>query len=116
MKGAARSIEAAAMTLLRGLALFLVGLAISGPAAARERAVPAAESIRPCPSQGPGFVRLSGSATCIRLSGRVTAGVDAGIGGRDAARRIGDGRLAIDTRVQSDYGAVRTFVRIGAGR
>jgi hypothetical protein len=104
------------MTPPRSPALFLFGLLAAGPAVARERAVPAAESIRPCPSEGPGFVRLGKSATCIRLSGRVVAGVDAGPGGRDGARTIGDGRLAIDTRVESDYGAVRTFVRVGAGR
>lgn len=116
MTGGSAPIEAAGMIWSRFLALSLAALATSCPVVATERVAPASESMRPCPSQGPGFVRLAGSDTCIRLSGRVVGGVDAGASSRDAARPIGDGHLAIDTRVQSDYGAVRSFVRVGPGR
>jgi hypothetical protein len=66
----------------------------------------------PCPSKGPGFVRLPGGDGCIRVSGRVVAG--AGLHG--AAAPAVTGRLAIDNRADTDLGEVRTFVRIGNGR
>lgn len=77
---------------------------------------PASETLRPCPKHGAGFVRLPGSSTCLRLSGRVGAGIDL----RSAHRAPPTippnvARLAIDTRTDTDYGPVRTFVRIGAG-
>ncbi|GJE44413.1 porin [Methylobacterium soli] len=88
------------------------------PATAREPAkVPAPEPLRPCPAFGSGFVRIPGSRSCIRLSGRVGAGIDlrAGHGGAAAAPAAA-GRFAIDTRSESELGPVRTFVRIGNGR
>ncbi|MCJ2123730.1 porin [Methylobacterium sp. J-077] len=90
-----------------------------GPAEARdfERAS-ITPSVIPCPSKGPGFVRLPGSASCIRVSGRVTAGADLRTGhGIDASGVPAiTGRLAIDNRADTDLGEVRTFVRIGNGR
>lgn len=95
---------------------FAVAVAIAGPACAAEPIRPAAEAMRPCPKSGAGFVRIPGSDTCIRLSGRVAAGVDAG-----SARKVvpvsppNVARLAIDTRTETEYGPVRAFVRTGAG-
>lgn len=82
----------------------------------RRAAVPEAKA-RPCPEQGPGFVRLPGSATCLRLSGRAAAGV-AVRSGRDgtAARPEADGRFALDARTDTDLGPLRTYVRVGSGR
>ena len=88
------------------------------PAAAREPIrAPAAEPLRPCPAYGTGFVRIPGSRSCIRLSGRVGAGLDlrAGQGGA-AAAPTSAGRFAIDTRSESEFGPLRTYVRIGNGR
>jgi hypothetical protein len=68
---------------------------------------------RPCPRYGPSFVRVPGSDVCVRLTGRVSGGIDA------RARRFDPaeappvaGRLTIDTRAESEYGPVRTFVRV----
>ncbi|MCJ2034321.1 porin [Methylobacterium sp. J-068] len=71
------------------------------------------EAMQPCPSQGPGFVRLPGSATCVRVSGRAVGGVDIGAHG---AAPVTAGHLSIDARTESDLGPVRAFVRMGHGR
>ncbi|GJE58426.1 porin [Methylobacterium trifolii] len=96
----------------------LAALAATGPVRARDLAkAPAPETAKPCPAYGAGFVRLPGSSTCTRLSGRVSAGADLRAG-RDgtATAPTAAGRFAIDTRTESDLGPVRTFVRIGNGR
>ncbi|WP_246733225.1 porin [Methylobacterium sp. BTF04] len=82
---------------------------------AAEPVRPAQEAMRPCPKHGAGFVRIPGSATCIRLSGRVAAGIDLR-GAHKAPSPIPPNlaRLAIDTRTETDYGPVRTFVRTGS--
>jgi hypothetical protein len=97
--------------------LLAASLAAGTPALAldlpTERLKPASE---PCPGK-PGFVRLPGSQSCTRLSGRVATGANVRTG---AAGTAGDpdiaGRLAIDNRTETDFGEVRTFVRIGNGR
>lgn len=71
------------------------------------------EALLPCPGQGPGFMQLPGSGTCIRVSGRVAAGVDIG---PQRTAPVAAGQLSIDSRTESDYGPVRTFVRLGHGR
>ncbi|MBB2961017.1 porin [Methylobacterium sp. R2-1] len=65
-----------------------------------------------CPSQGVGFIRIPGTTTCIRLSGRITAGAD--VGTSRAAAPV-QGRISVDTRSESALGPVRSFVRIDAG-
>ncbi|TXM72081.1 hypothetical protein FV218_13920 [Methylobacterium sp. WL69] len=94
-----------------------LGIGLAGPVSARDRAVAPAGEVRPCPSQGAGFVRVPGTTTCLRLSGRVAAGLAAG----PAAERrnpapLSLGRLSVDTRTTTDYGPVRAFVRMGTGR
>lgn len=102
--------------ILRALAVS-AALAAS-PCAARELADrTAAGTGAPCPGHGAGFVRLPGSPTCIRSSGRVAAGATLRVGNdRGVAAPTTVGRLAIDTRTESDLGPVRTFVRIDSGR
>ena len=83
------------------------------PAAAFERApLPSEAPMEPCPSQGANFFRIPGTTTCLRLSGRVAAGLQTGAG-RTAAPVMG--RLSVDTRSETDLGPVRSFVRIEAG-
>lgn len=99
---------------------FAVSVAIAGPAfgpaGAAETVRPASEAMRPCPKSGAGFVHVPGSDTCIRLSGRVAAGIDAGSARKVVRANPPDvARLAIDTRTDTDYGPVRAFVRIGSG-
>ncbi|WP_375462892.1 porin [uncultured Methylobacterium sp.] len=99
-------------------ALTLTGVLTASPCPARELAQqPVARVDLPCPGHGAGFVRVPGSPTCIRLSGRVAAGADLRAG-RDGtvAVPMTVGRFAIDARTDSDLGPVRTFVRIGNGR
>lgn len=69
-----------------------------------------------CPGK-PGFVRVPGTRNCTRLSGRVAAGVDAraGAGGAMTAPNVA-GRIAVDNRADTEFGEVRTYVRVGNGR
>ncbi|MDF2601720.1 MAG: Porin [Methylobacterium brachiatum] len=94
-------------------------VAASNAAAARElEKAPTAAAAMACPSKGPGFMRLPGSASCIRVSGRVIAGADLrpGHGAGAAGPPAIAGRLAIDNRADTDLGEVRTYVRISNGR
>lgn len=96
------------------LPLLLIAFATAMPAAAFERVpAPSEAPMEPCPQHGAGFFRVPGTSTCVRISGRVagTAAVGSGPG-----RSLATGRLAIDTRVPTDAGPVRGFVRIDAGR
>jgi len=75
-----------------------------------------APTMEACPGR-PGFVRMPGAPNCTRLSGRVAAGVDARAGaGGVATRPVAAGRIAIDNRADTDFGEVRTYVRVGNGR
>lgn len=100
-----------------GPATVLAALLLAAPALATElpKAPPAPGPV-PCPSKGPGFVRLPGSDSCVRVSGRVTAGMDLRAGHAPAAAPLVAGRLSIDNRADTDLGEVRTYVRIGNGR
>lgn len=75
-----------------------------------------APTMEACPGK-PGFVRMPGSRNCTRLSGRVVAGIDARANaGGAAAAPVVAGRIAIDNRTDTDFGEVRTYVRVGNGR
>ncbi|MEH3116820.1 MAG: porin [Methylorubrum populi] len=91
----------------------LIALAPLSAGAFERPPSPSETAMEPCPSQGAGFVRIPGTATCLRLSGRVAAGVDVGAGRATAPVQ---GRISVDTRSESDVGPVRSFVRIDAGR
>lgn len=93
-------------------------IAAGAPSHAFERApLPSEAPMEACPEQGAGFGRIPGTSTCVRLSGRVSAGIDVGGGrGRLLATAPVRGRAAIDARGETDYGPARAFVRIGAGR
>lgn len=74
-------------------------------------------SVRSCARHGPGFVEVPGTATCIRIGGLARA--EAGVSARRGAREIGPGmgasaRLSIDTRTDTAYGPLRSFVRLKA--
>jgi Porin subfamily len=102
---------------LRDAVIAGVALIVSGQAQAIEpRQIPAAPKPVPCPSKGSGFVRMPGSDSCIRVSGRVVAGMDGRAGHGPAAAPLVAGRLAIDNRADTELGEVRTYVRIGNGR
>jgi hypothetical protein len=93
-----------------------VALVLVGPALAVDlQKAPVTPGLVPCPSKGQGFVRMPGSDSCVRISGRVTAGMDMRTGHGVAAAPVVAGRLAIDNRADTDLGEVRTYVRIGNG-
>jgi Porin subfamily len=103
--------------LLPVAAIAVATLVVAGPALAGDlQKAPVAPGPVPCPSHGAGFVRMPGSSNCIRVSGRVTAGMDLRAGHGAAAAPLVAGRLAIDNRADTDLGEVRTYVRIGNGR
>lgn len=97
----------------------LVALATPALAEGRiDRARIAGEGKRPCPHYGPGFSAVPGTGACTRVSGRVRA--EAGTPFRRGPEReaglSASGRLAIDTRTETDFGPARAFVRFGTRR
>lgn len=99
--------------LVLGAALAAFPGAIAPTHAFERPMLPSEAPMEPCPSQGAGFVRIPGTSTCIRLSGRVRAGADLG---PTRATMPAQGRITIDARSDSALGPVRSFVRIDAGR
>lgn len=97
--------------------LFGIVLASTTPAFALEPLRPEPQqAAKPCPRHGIGFIRIPGSDTCIRIGGRATTGF--ALRSREdgtASRPMTGGRMAVDTRVDTAYGPVRTYVRIDAG-
>ncbi|WP_342149637.1 porin [Methylorubrum sp. SB2] len=91
-----------------------LGLALApGTVFALDRApLPSEAPMEACPEQGAGFARIPGTATCLRVSGRVAAGIDAGTHGSAAPVR---GRFSVDTRSATDLGPMRSFLRLDAG-
>lgn len=106
------------MRALAASVLLIAGPVIAGDALARDiETAPLAPTVEPCPAKGPGFVRLPGSRSCTRISGRVAAGAD--LRARPGVATLApaaSGHLAIDNRTDSDLGEIRTYVRIGNGR
>ena len=110
----------------RLLSLALLGLSLAAslpPSTARaaerriDRAEIAGERRRACPQFGTGFAAIPGTGACTRISGRVRA--EAGSPRRGPEREgpvSASGRLAIDTRTETEYGPARAFVRFGVGR
>ncbi|WP_342358445.1 porin [Terrarubrum flagellatum] len=74
-----------------------------------------ARSMRPCPQYGPGFFKLEGSNTCVRLGGE--ARFEFGYGGgrsRDAYSGTRSGAMVeLDARTETELGQLRTVVRGG---
>lgn len=67
--------------------------------------------LRNCAAQGPGFLAVPGSETCLRIGGRVRT--EAGTRLRPGGAPVtASGRLAVDARTQTAYGPVRAFVRL----
>lgn len=108
---------------MRSLAATLVFVAAvgSGPAALAQEPAPRWElppATRACPQHGPGFVGVPGSNTCVRIGGRVVA--ETTVGARRVARDQiagfgASGSVSLDARTRTEFGTVRTFVRVKAG-
>ena len=82
------------------------------------RSAPPSSAARPCPEYGPGFVRLEGSALCVRAGGsvRMEYGVRSGRHGGPAS--AADAVVGLETRGQTGLGEVRTVIsgRLGVDR
>lgn len=69
----------------------------------------------PCPEYGPGFARMPGSSTCVRVSGSVRGEV--GIQGRrsrlnDSTGFNSQARMMLDTRTPTDIGTFRAVMSL----
>jgi hypothetical protein len=84
-----------------------------------DRRAPVQDKVTACPEFGPGFVHVPGSGTCVRASGRVRLDYETS-GSRDRrsdlAHPSASARLTIDTRSDTDYGPVRSVVRVRGSR
>lgn len=95
----------------------LICLAGLAPANALER-VPVPDPVRACPRYGPGFVEVPGTSTCMRVGGRVRSEYTTGTRqvSRDQIAGFGtSGRVSVDTRTDTAYGPLRSYVRVGVG-
>lgn len=89
--------------------------AVIAPTVVAAQPVGTVESVRACPQHGPGFYRVPGSPTCIRIGGRVATQytVVTRKGSRDDSGGFGSqGRVSLDTRTDTAYGPLRSFVRV----
>lgn len=106
---------------MKALPLFALVLACAAPPAGPARALDRApaNTVRACPSEGPDFLLVPGTATCVRASGRIVTDVTRETRGGsrdDAAGLRASGRLAVDARTNTDYGPVRGYVRMRVGQ
>jgi hypothetical protein len=103
-----------ATSRLRSLLAALAWIGSSCGASAVEHMRP---EERDCPQHGPGFVQVPGTATCIRLGGRVAT--EYGASARRTSRgssAFGTGaQVSADTRTETPYGPLRGYVRMRAG-
>jgi Porin subfamily len=111
-------------SLLLGSATALV--AVSGASAADlgVKKPSAVEYVKVCNTYGAGFFFIPGSNTCLKVGGRVraeyqyqqikhglsTAG--AGIGAANKSGFRSQGQIQLDARTATEYGTLRTFVRL----
>lgn len=111
-------------TMLRGMRFLLQTAGLAGcllwaPSVLAVDAKFAPEAARACPRHGPGFVQVPGSATCIRIGGHVRAEYGGSTRRIDRDRIAGFGSSAsvsADTRTDTEYGPLRSYVRIRAGQ
>jgi hypothetical protein len=115
---ASRPLLIAALALLAGpAAAQRLMEPIPGRTAPHERKMPpraAQQNVMPCPEMGPGFVRVGGSSTCMRVSGQVRADTIT----RDRRSQLGEpfesrarGTVQVETRTPTDLGPVRLIYR-----
>ena len=106
-------------SLLLGSAAGLA--AVSGASAAdlgAKKPAPA-EYVRVCNAYGAGFFFIPGTQTCLRVSGMARFDYDYSQGYQRGSSQTGmraQGRIALDARTQTEYGAVRAFLRLEIAR
>ena len=71
----------------------------------------AGDIANPCASYGPGFVKIEGSNSCIKVSGKIEAGIGSGLPGG-----FGSGVAAsADSRTDAAAGPLRAYIELRAG-
>ncbi len=107
-------------SLLLGSATALV--AVSGASAADlgVKKPAAVEYVKICNTYGAGFFFIPGSNTCLKIGGRVRAEYQhqqikhagGGIGNANKSGFRAQGHVQLDARTATEYGTLRTFVRL----
>ena len=105
---------------MRALALtaILAAVLAAGGASAKERLRPVDhEAMSECPEYGRGFVKVPGTSTCIKISGRVRMDQTiASSRSRGPYQAFGpSGSVAADVRTQTGAGILRGYVRVRTG-
>ena len=94
-----------------------IGEPLPGRAAPREafsKAAPASgKGTRPCPEYGAGFVKLEGSAFCVRAGGSVRA--EFGKSSRNGYGSRADGMAYLESRGETALGPVRSVLSVRGG-
>ena len=81
-----------------------------GPAKTRPAAapLPSKQATRPCPEYGPGFVRIEGSSSCVRIGGGVRA--EFGKSSRNGFGSSADAMLYGEARSPTPVGEMRAVI------
>lgn len=89
-----------------------IGEPLPGRGPAKERAKPARaeqQATRPCPEYGPGFVRIDGSTSCVRIGGAVRA--EFGKSSRYGTGSSAGGMAYLESRTETGAGTLRTVIQ-----
>lgn len=74
------------------------------------------EYVKVCSTHGVGFFYIPGTDTCIRIGGRASFAYEfaqyRSVAGHDKSNFIAAGRIQVDARTATDWGTLRTFVRM----
>lgn len=106
---------------MRALLAATALIAAAGVAQARERPRPHEPApMQACPQYGAGFVQVPGTATCIRIGGRVRADYVVTSRRRSISRDqvsgfSPSGSVSADVRTETGMGPLRAYVRTRAG-
>jgi hypothetical protein len=86
----------------------------------------AVDYVKVCDTFGAGFFYIPGTETCFAINGRVRFGgtyvsardtglEDSDLNGDDATGMFADGRVGFDARTATEYGTLRSYLRITTG-
>jgi hypothetical protein len=110
-------------SLLLGSVTALVAMSGANAADLGVKKPSAVEYVKVCNTYGAGFFFIPGSNTCLKVGGRVRAEYQywqakhgsVGGGGNGGANKSGfrsQGQIQLDARTATEYGTLRTFVRL----
>lgn len=108
-----------AKSLLLGSAAGLVAVAGAQAADLPTRKAAPVEYVRVCATYGNGFFYIPGTDTCIKINGHARfdyVNTQEYNKGGDPSSFRGSARIGIDTRTATDWGLLRTYIRLGFSR